>query len=68
MRWSYKEKPSRKEGTTRIITRFLLFPRQINQQWRWLEIAKIEQTYHNAYFTDNCDLISSWWEDTHWIN
>ena len=45
----------------RIITVFLLFPKCINGEWRWLEFAKIYQIYM-AYWTGDC------WEDIRWID
>lgn len=52
-----------KEGATRVITRFLLFPRAIQGQVRWMELARIEQKAvyenHEAY---GC------WMDVRWLN
>jgi len=40
MRWKAKKIPVR-----RIIKRFLIFPKCINGEWKWLEIAYILQNY-----------------------
>lgn len=40
MRWYSAE-----VGDTRIVYRFLFFPRKINNQTRWLESAYIRQRY-----------------------
>jgi len=48
MRWvTKKEKRSRmyyQGNTERTIKRFLFFPTKINGEFRWLEIAEIEQS------------------------
>lgn len=48
-------------GDIRIITRFLLIPRCIKGQWRWLETAKIKQTYDTRW----CEPM---WVDVEWVN
>lgn len=53
MRWISKIP---KCGQTRIIKRFLLFPRLVNHEWRWLEIAYILQEWCFG------------WEDKDWSN
>lgn len=42
MRWYLY---NHREGETRIIKRFLLFPTEIKNEVRWLEIATIYQKY-----------------------
>ena len=51
--------PTNKE--TRVITRFLLFPKQINGEIRWLERASIKQEYSTNYADDG-------WHSTEWID
>jgi len=41
MRWVEKVGPY--PGQHRIIKKFLLFPKLLGGQWRWLEVAEIEQ-------------------------
>lgn len=43
MRW--KKKPSPNIRDRRIVEKFLWFPICLDQEWRWLEKAKIEQKY-----------------------
>ena len=49
-------------GEHRIIKRFLIFPKFINQEYRWLETATIKQTYNPSYMR------FSNWEDIEWID
>ena len=37
-----------KDGTERVVRRFLLLPKTLNRETRWLEFAKIRQVYHPA--------------------
>jgi hypothetical protein len=43
MRWTEKSEP--KLGDKRFQTRFLLFPKTIDIETRWLEIAQWEEEY-----------------------
>ena len=45
MRWKSKRKVKPKEGDKRIIRTFLFFPLKLEGEWRWLEMATIEQWY-----------------------
>ena len=47
MRWLSK-KPW--YGKKRTINKFLLFPLEINNEWRWLESTKIMQVYEWRWF------------------
>jgi len=54
-----------KEGDFRTIYRFLLFPRTIGYETRWLEKVKIYQEFTErggSYGVDNC------WVDKKFIN
>ena len=42
MKWLY-DKLIAKVGVERIITKFLLFPKKLDNEWRWLEKASIRQ-------------------------
>ena len=44
-KWKWKKKQQPKEGDTRIMERFLLFPKLLDDEWRWLENAQIDQEY-----------------------
>ncbi len=50
-----------KNGDTRRIKLFLLFPKTIKGETRWLEVAKYKQSFH--YYMDGSD-----WEDECWID
>jgi len=59
MRWKGEPVPVR--GQSRIRHVWLLFPRCINDEWRWLERAGIEQVY---------DWVGPYpgWEDCAWAD
>ena len=40
-----KDKQPIEEGTKRIVTKFLLFPKNIDGETRWLETATFEEVY-----------------------
>lgn len=63
MRWKKKIKEYPKDGDVRIIKRFLLFLKMINNQYRWLEFVKIEQYYHGYDYTRNT---GGFWIDKEW--
>ncbi len=45
MKRKVKKKERPQEGDRRIVERILLFPKCLNGEWRWLEIAQIDQEY-----------------------
>lgn len=45
MRYKFSEKVSPKVGDERVVEKFLLFPKVINEEKRWFETAKILQKY-----------------------
>ena len=53
MQWNKKSqsKSTPWDRERRVITRFLLFPKELNGVVKWLEFAKIEQTYYKAEIT-----------------
>ncbi len=59
MRW---QEPG--EGEFRTISRFLLFPRTIQSETRWLEKARIRQQLEHK-----CDGQGHWleWVDLYWM-
>lgn len=66
MRWKLKKKQQPKVGDTRIVDRFLLFPKFLDDEWRWLELTQIQQEYNNMGLLE-----SNWtykWVDLHWAN
>ena len=42
MKWLYDKLINRSEEE-RVITKFLLFPKKVGNEWRWLEKASIHQ-------------------------
>ena len=53
MRWqTVDNKSSPALGEKRVIKKFLICPRQIGTEVRWLETAWIEQKYTSASYTD----------------
>lgn len=61
MKWTAK---SKSKPTERIITRFLLFPRTIDGETRWLEVARIRQRYQLRWLADSYE----GWIDSEWID
>lgn len=64
MRWE-SGKP-RYRGQTRTITEFLWFPRKVNHEWRWLEIAKISQVVDKYWTLHDGDKL--YWKDVEWVD
>ena len=61
MKWKTKPQPEPKHNDKRIVKRFLLFPKRLDLEYRWLEWAYIEQHY-DAY-----DFVHmSSWRTQHW--
>ena len=56
-------------GETRMVSRFLLFPKRIGNEMRWLERAEIVKVMRNSYFFnavgDKIDCCG--WEDYAWV-
>ena len=46
MRWKEKPPPNdNKYGDTRVVRKFLLFPKKLRKETRWLELAWIKQVF-----------------------
>lgn len=60
MRWKERNTKPDFSNRTRTITKFLFFPKKINGEWRWLEIATYKQKY--MYSSD------AGWIDWEWID
>jgi len=54
MRWK-----ATREGETRVRKCFLIIPRCIMGEWRWLEIAHIKERY------EFCE--GGYWRDIEWV-
>jgi hypothetical protein len=62
MRWIKSRRPFLND--TRVIRRFLIFPRTINYQTRWLEFVRIRQYYGYATNSWRC-----WgWHDSEFVD
>lgn len=64
MRW--KARPQPKIGDVRTIQKFLLLPRCLGREWRWLEVARIHQqriSYMNEFFN-----MKMAWKNIGWAN
>ena len=59
MEWKYKQW---KHNDTRVISKFLLVPRHIGGEGKWLCYAKIEQRYEGKNWADDG------WHDVRFIN
>ena len=64
MKWKRKQWP--KEGDKRIAERFLLFPKVLDDEWRWLEIAQIHQEYQPVRWMVDVPTLRDW-VDLCWI-
>lgn len=61
MRWKRKEIVYPRDGDKRIISKFLFIPKELNNEFRWLERARIEQVYHFPFRYGV-------WSDVRWID
>ncbi len=66
-------KPAHKEGDTRIVRRFLLLPRKLKGEWRWMKWAHIWQVcrrVHHLYpdTPPECQGTFLRWCNAEWAN
>jgi len=66
MKW--KVKPMPKEGDRRTVRKFLLFPRWINGEGRWLETVTIQQEWRVWWSFDYSPLPHWHWENIAWVD
>jgi hypothetical protein len=52
MRWKTPKKTYPNCGDKRRVTKFLLIPRCMGEEWRWLEKATWTQEYQIFYYED----------------
>jgi hypothetical protein len=52
-------------GDTRIISKFLFLPKELNGEIRWLERVKIKQKFQ---FYMNIIIVCEEWEDYDWVD
>lgn len=67
MKWKQKEYKNREMmGQKRTVTKFLWFPKTLNSETRWLEVATWSEEYRQfvayAGFNYRWDAISGWIE------
>ncbi len=63
MKWKKRKKPN--NGDTRIKKKFLLFPKCIEGDCRWLEMAKYKQRYRRFVTLNR---IYDEWIDVEWVD
>lgn len=61
MRYKFSENNLPKVGDKRVVEMFLIFPKTINYEMRWLETAKILQKYN--YYGEECV-----WKDIRFVD
>lgn len=64
MGWTWTVKPKPERNNTRIITKFLLFPKTIGNRGKWLMIASYIQKYRTP--TTFTSPFFPYWEDYCW--
>ena len=55
-------------GEKRITEGFLFLPFCINEEWRWLEHAKVEECVCGIYRTGNSQKTKYNWTPIRWVN
>jgi len=71
MRWKHKE--SIKEGDIRIKSKYLIIPKCIDKEYRWLEKVTYQQEYTKIYVYEYFigDILFYYyfkWKDVKWID
>jgi len=66
MRGKCKKKKHPKHGDVRVITKFLLFPKCINGEWRWLEWATFKEV-HNHDYVNHEEPCWACWDGLSWV-
>jgi hypothetical protein len=68
MRWRFGKTAERQVGDHQIAIRFLLWPRQLDGEWRWLELAGILQRwdrFHVVSESGGFDAVG--WRNVDWV-
>lgn len=69
MRWQQKINWDPELGDKRILTRFLLFPKAIEGETRWLETVSFEQEYiRDIFWLGNERYMRKCWTDIRWVD
>lgn len=67
MRWNHR--PNLRLGDRRVVTKFLWWPKRIDNQTRWLECATYAQTVHECRDSlRGVDVFYYGWKDTEWVD
>ena len=62
MRWNSRNYLRSREGETRVVRKFLFWPRKIGDtQWRWLEFVNIKEIILQVDISKSCE-----WTDYTW--
>lgn len=69
IRWKVRRKPTPAVGDIRYVRKFLLFPKCIANEWRWLGREWIAQQYREsekyALGLGPCQVVG--WDDVRWL-
>ncbi len=66
----FSSNPDPELGDTRTIIKFLLLPRKLNNEWRWLELAEIKQECKEfGYMVHETSVYATYldWENISWV-
>ena len=61
MRWKKEQEPIK--GESRVVVKFLIFPKCLDNEWRWFEKCYITQKAYPGYESGG-----TYWLDQHWLD
>lgn len=67
MRWRKCQTQYPSDGESRIIRKFLWWPKCIGNEYRWLEFVRIRQHYVASFFTGDL-LCGAYWVDDEFLS
>ena len=68
MRWKSRDYKCWKSGDKRTLKKFLLFPKTIIKETRWLETAEWEEECAVVYYDVGFNERVEFWIPTRWLN
>lgn len=68
LKWKKRVKVDYREGDTRIVRRFLLWPVCIQDEWRWLGLAIIKQKLCGTFDYNSTGYRGFKWSNVEWID
>ena len=76
MRWRKKQKYYPKDNEERVVRKFLIFPKCVDHEYRWLEKVKIRQRYleeemhkcRGIFGGDSFYTTGGWWIDIEYVD